>query len=71
MWRKLWHSLPAGQSFRVWSDIAGMVAAITEGELCRQSEKSPSLRLVGRDSAPRRARRLAVELDVGELLFCS
>jgi len=44
-----------------------MVAAMTESELCRQSEKPPTLRLVGRDSATRWARHLAVHWDVGEL----
>ncbi len=49
------------------SNIAGMVATITESEPDRQSEKTPNLSLVDRDSATRRARRLAVQSDVGKL----
>jgi hypothetical protein len=44
-----------------------MVAAMTEGEQHGESEKTPKPRLVDRDSATRRARRLAVQFDVGEL----
>lgn len=51
----------------LYADIAGMVAAMTEGEQHGESEKTPKPRLVDRDSATRRARRLAVQFDVGEL----
>jgi hypothetical protein len=45
-----------------------MVAAMTESELRMERVKEPpTLRLVDRDSAPRRARRLVVQFDVGEL----
>jgi hypothetical protein len=49
--------------------IAGMVAAMTESELAGIEMKNfPNvLPCVNRDSATRRARRLAVEFDVGEL----
>jgi len=48
-------------------DIAGLVAAMTEGELDVVSERAYTTFLVDRDSATRRARRLAVQFDVGEL----
>ena len=51
------------------SDIPWAVASITEGEPDLESEKSPKRSLVDRDSATRRARRLDVEYDVGELGF--
>ncbi len=51
------------------SRIAGRVAAMTEGEPGVESEKSPTTSLVDRDSGTRRASRLAVQLDVGELGF--
>jgi hypothetical protein len=44
-------------------DIAGAVAAMTEGELDVLSEELPTTCLVNRDSAPRRARRFAVEFE--------
>ncbi len=44
-----------------------MVAAMTEDDPDVESEKSPTTSQVNRDSATRRARRLAVEFDVGEL----
>ena len=47
--------------------LAGRVAAMTESELGLLSEKPPAKPLVDRDSAPRWARRLAVQSDVGEL----
>jgi len=50
-------------------DIAGMVAAMTEDDPDAESEKAPTTSLVNRDSATRRARRLAVEFEVGELRF--
>ena len=40
---------------------------MTEGDPGVESEKPPTASLVNRDSATRRARRLAVQLDVGEL----
>ena len=49
--------------------IAGMVAAMTESEPQVESEKSPITCLVDRDSATRRARRLAVQSDVGSFLI--
>jgi hypothetical protein len=44
-----------------------MVAAVTESKLDVVSEKSHTTYLVDRDSAPRWARRLAVQFDIGEL----
>ena len=43
------------------TDIAGMVAAITESELDAPGEKSLTASLVDRDSATRWARHLAVQ----------
>jgi hypothetical protein len=40
---------------------------MTEGDAGVESERTYSTSLVNWDSATRRARRLAVELDVGEL----
>jgi hypothetical protein len=42
-----------------------MVAAMTESELDAVGERAYTASLVDRDSAPRWARRLAVQLDVG------
>ena len=50
-------------------DIAGTVAAMTESDPGVESEKPPTTPLVNRDSATRRARRLAVQYDVGKLCF--
>ena len=46
-------------------------AAMTKSELGVASEKTPTTFLVDWDSARRRARRLAVQSDVGELCFIS
>jgi hypothetical protein len=61
-------------------DIAGAVAAMTEGDPGLRVKEPPTTLLVnwdppslramaGEASATRRARRLAVQLDVGELCF--
>src|SRR5205809_415124 len=47
------------------------VASMTESEPGVESEKPPTSPLVDRDSATRRARRLDVQSDVGELCFIS
>ena len=52
-------------------DITGTVASMTEGDPGVESEKAPTTPLVNRDSATRRARRLGVQYDVGELSFVS
>jgi len=52
-----------------WLNIAGMSAAMTENELCVESEQLQRHARVDRDSATRRARRLAVQFDAGELLL--
>jgi hypothetical protein len=45
---------------------------MTENETVLRVKEPPTISLVDRDSATRRARRLAVESDVGELLYiCS
>ena len=48
-------------------DIACVVAAMTESEAVLRVKEPPTISLVDRDSATRRARRLAVQFDVGEL----
>jgi hypothetical protein len=53
--------MPLGVSF--CPDIAGAVAAMTEGERDVLSEELPTTFLVDRDSATRRARRFAVKFE--------
>ena len=50
-------------------DIAGKVAAMTESEPVLRVKEPPTTPLVDRDSATRRARRLAVQFDVVDLCF--
>jgi hypothetical protein len=57
----------ASHSLMNTTDIAGMVAAITESDPGARVKQHPKTPLVNRDSATRRARRLAVEFDVGDL----
>src|SRR5262249_10482362 len=50
-------------------DFAGVVAVITESEPVLSVKEPPTASLVNRDSATKRARRLAVQFDLGELCF--
>jgi len=60
---------PGADGIIISADIAGTVAPMTEGDPGVTSEKNSHHTLVNRDTTTRRARRLAVRSEVGELGF--